>query len=374
MNNSLHISIAEAPSPTVEYVHQLLQLAVAEHASDIHFEPDEDRLNIRYRIDGMLQEASAPPKQLAPALLSRLKVMANLDIAEKQQPQDGRFRIFVEDRSIEFRLSTLPTQHGESIVLRVLDQAHARLNLNQLGFSKNIYECLTSILEKNNGIFIATGPTGAGKTTTLYACLHYINDAGLKILTVEDPIEYEIEGAQQVAVQDNIDLNFPRVLRSFLRHDPDCLLVGEIRDTETAKIAVQASLTGHLVLSSLHTNDASGAIFRLIDMGIEPFFISAALEAVLAQRLVRKLCEACKTDKKATGCSECRNTGYKGRCGIYELMPLDDELRFLIDEQAPLFRIQQKAVELGMIPLKESALKLARSGVTSFEEIEKYFS
>ena len=317
--------------------------AIQDRASDIHFEPFETEFRIRYRVDGALYEMSPPPKHLALPVISRIKVMSGLNISERRLPQDGRINFTAGNRHIDLRVSTLPTQFGESVVLRVLDRAAVNLDVETLGFPKYIHDFVTEAILRPNGIFVVTGPTGSGKTTTLYSCLRQVNTIDSKLLTAEDPVEYDIEGIMQVAVNEGAGLTFAKALRSFLRQDPDIIMVGEIRDLETAQIAVQASLTGHLVMSTLHTNDAPGAVTRLIDMGLEPFLISSSLTSVLAQRLVRTICKNCRTTFEPTeeqlallnlsphdlgdkvfhygrGCSTCNDTGYKGRKGIFELL------------------------------------------------------
>jgi type IV pilus assembly protein PilB len=382
-------------TPIIRYVDLILYQAIQDRASDIHFEPFESEFRIRYRVDGALYEMAPPPRHLALPILSRVKVMANLNIAERRLPQDGRIQKVIAGRQVDLRVSTLPTQYGESVVLRVLDRSTVNLNLEALGMPDYIYNYILELLEKPNGIFIVTGPTGSGKTTTLYAALNKINTVDSKLLTAEDPVEYDIEGIIQVPVHESIGLNFARVLRAFLRQDPDRIMVGETRDIETAQIAVQASLTGHLVFTTLHTNDAPGAVTRLIDMGVEPFLISSSLEAVLGQRLIRKICQKCKTayepseavlaqlglspheigDKSfyyGKGCDECNNTGYKGRKGIYEMLTITDPLRELINERAPSVVLKQKAVELGMITLRQDGLRSIYDGETTIEEVLKY--
>src|SRR5205814_7067727 len=312
-------------------------------ASDIHFEPFENEFKIRYRVDGALYEMAPPPRHLAPPVISRVKVMANMNIAERRLPQDGRIQKNIAGRSVDLRVSTLPTQFGESVVLRVLDRSTVNLDLEMLGMPKYVGDYLLEVIERPNGIFIATGPTGSGKTTTLYSCLRKINTMDSKLLTAEEPVEYDLEGIMQVPVNENIGLTFARVLRAFLRQDPDRIMIGEMRDLETAQIAIQASLTGHLVFTTLHTTDAPGAVPRLVDMGVEPFLISSTLEAVLGQRLLRRICTNCRTSYQPTdsilaqleiarqdigtkqffygqGCDACNHTGYKGRIGIYELL------------------------------------------------------
>ena len=382
-------------TPIIKFVNLVLYQAVQDRASDIHFEPFEDEFKIRYRVDGALYEMTPPPKHLALPVTSRLKVMANLDIAERRLPQDGRIGITLAGRQIDLRVSTLPTQFGESVVLRVLDRSAVNMALESLGFPKHVYDYVMVTIQQPNGIFINTGPTGCGKTTTLYSCLRRINTIDSKLLTVEDPVEYEIEGIMQVPVNEAVGMNFPRALRAFLRQDPDVIMLGEIRDLETSQIAIQASLTGHLVLSTLHTNDAPGAITRLIDMGVEPFLISSTLLSVLAQRLVRMICKKCRTPFEPTenqltllnlsphdigekvfyygrGCANCNDTGYKGRKGIFELLVISDPIRALINERAPTVVVRQKAVELGMVTLREDGMRSIFDGETTIEEVLKY--
>src|SRR5690242_620076 len=382
-------------TPIIKFVNLVLYQAVQDRASDIHFEPFEDEFKIRYRVDGALYEMTPPPKHLALPVTSRIKVMANLDIAERRLPQDGRIAITLGGRQIDLRVSTLPTQFGESVVLRVLDRSAVNMELESLGFSKVIYDHVGQAIQQPNGIFINTGPTGCGKTTTLYSCLRRINSIDSKLLTVEDPVEFDIEGIMQVPVNEGVGMTFPRALRAFLRQDPDVIMLGEIRDLETSQIAIQASLTGHLVLSTLHTNDAPGAVTRLIDMGVEPFLISSTLLSVLAQRLVRTTCKKCRTPFEPTenqlallnlsphdigdkvfyygrGCGNCNDTGYKGRRGIYELLIISEPIRALINERAPTVVIRQKAVELGMVTLREDGMRSIFDGETTIEEVLKY--
>jgi type IV pilus assembly protein PilB len=382
-------------TPIIRLVDLILYQAIQDRASDIHFEPFENEFKIRYRVDGALYEMAPPPRHLALPVISRVKVMANLNIAERRLPQDGRIQKKIGGRQVDLRVSTLPTQHGESVVLRVLDRTTATLDLESLGMPDYIYDYICETIRKPNGIFIVTGPTGSGKTTTLYACLNKINSVHSKLLTAEDPVEYDIEGIQQVPIQESIGLTFARVLRAFLRQDPDRIMVGETRDIETAQISMQASLTGHLVFSTLHTNDAAGAVTRLIDMGVEPFMISSALEGVLAQRLIRKICPDCRTayepsetvlnqlglspheigDKNfyyGKGCQTCHETGYKGRKGIYELLSITDPIREMINERAPTVAIKQKAIELGMSTLRQDGLRCIYNGETTIEEVLKY--
>ena len=387
---------AEASAtPIIRFVDLILYQAIQDRASDIHFEPFENEFKIRYRVDGALYEMAPPPRHLAPPVISRVKVMASMNIAERRLPQDGRIQKNIAGRNVDLRVSTLPTQFGESVVLRVLDRSTVNLDLGMLGMPKYVGDYILEVIERPNGIFIVTGPTGSGKTTTLYSCLRKINTLDSKLLTAEEPVEYDLEGIVQVPVNENIGLTFARVLRAFLRQDPDRIMVGETRDLETAQIAIQASLTGHLVFTTLHTNDAPGAITRLIDMGVEPFLISSTLEAVLGQRLLRSICLNCRTsyepntntldqlglgrrdlgEKKfyyGKGCDACNQTGYKGRKGIYELLRITDPLRELINERAPTVTLKQKAIELGMITLRQDGLRSVFDGDTTVEEVLKY--
>ena len=381
--------------PIVKFVNLVLQQAVIDRASDIHFEPFEDEFRIRYRVDGALYEMAPPPKYLALPVTSRLKVMAGLNISEKRLPQDGRIAIPLNGRQVDLRVSTLPTAFGESVVLRVLDRSSVNLELESLGFPKYVLDFVTEVILRPNGIFVVTGPTGCGKTTTLYSCLRRVNTIDSKLLTAEDPVEFDIEGIMQVAINEAQGMTFAKALKSFLRQDPDIIMVGEMRDLETAQISIQASLTGHLVLSTLHTNDAPGAVTRLVDMGVEPFLISSTLMAVLAQRLVRTSCKNCRTPFEPTeqqlsllglsphdlgdkvfhygrGCSVCNDTGYKGRRGIYELLVVSDAIRNLINERAPTVVVRQKAVELGMVTLRDDGLRSIFDGDTTIEEVVKY--
>jgi|TARA_B110000003_G_scaffold201121_2_gene199753 type IV pilus assembly protein PilB len=382
-------------APIMRYVDLVLYQAIKEKASDIHFEPFETEFKIRYRVDGMLYEMTPPPVHLALPIISRVKVMANMNIAERRIPQDGRIVKQVGDQSVDMRVSSLPTQYGESVVLRVLDRNSVNLNLDNLGLPQHIHGYIHDTIRMPNGIFIVTGPTGAGKTTTLYAALREINKIDTKILTAEDPVEYDVDGIVQVPVNDAIGMTFERVLRAFLRQDPDKILVGEMRDLDTAKIAIQASLTGHLVLSTLHTNDAAGAVTRLVDMGTQPFLVAASLEGILAQRLLRTICPDCKApyepseailtqlgvaphelgDKSfftGKGCKTCADSGYKGRAGLYELLNVSDPIRELIIDRAPAVVIKQKAIELGMTTLREDGLRCIYEGRTTIEEVLKY--
>jgi type IV pilus assembly protein PilB len=382
-------------TPIVKFVNLVLFQAVNDRASDIHFEPFEDEFKIRYRVDGALYEMAPPPKHLSGPVTSRIKIMANLNITERRLPQDGRISLNLGGKQIDFRVSTLPTQYGESVVLRVLDRSAVNLDLENLGLPKHVFEYVHQAIEQPNGIFVVTGPTGCGKTTTLYSCLRKINTIDSKLLTAEDPVEFDIEGIMQVAINEGAGMTFMKALRSFLRQDPDVIMLGEMRDLETSQIAIQASLTGHLVLSTLHTNDAPGAVTRLVDMGVEPFLISSSLMAVLAQRLVRTVCKKCRTPFEPTenqlsllnlsphdlgdkvfyygrGCSNCNDTGYKGRKGIFELLGINDAIREMINDRAPTVVIRQKAVEGGMITLREDGLRGIFEGETTIEEVLKY--
>jgi len=382
-------------APIVRFVNLVLYQAIKDRASDIHFEPFETEFRIRYRVDGALYEMSPPPKQLALPVISRIKVMSNLNISERRLPQDGRINLNLGGKIVDLRVSTLPTQFGESVVLRVLDRSSVNLDIETLGLPQFIYEYVTEAIQRPNGIFVVTGPTGCGKTTTLYSCLRRVNSIDSKLLTAEDPVEYDIEGIMQVAVNDALGLTFGKALRSFLRQDPDIIMVGEVRDLETAQIAIQASLTGHLVLSTLHTNDAPGAVTRLVDMGVEPFLISSTLMGVLGQRLVRRVCRECRTPFEPTenqlamlnlsphdlgdklfyygrGCSSCNDTGYRGRKGIFELLVISEAIRTLINDRAPTVVLRQKAVESGMVSLREDGLRSIFDGDTTIEEVVKY--
>ena len=382
-------------APIIRYVDLVLYQAIKEKASDIHFEPFEDDFKIRYRVDGALYEMAPPPQHLKNAIISRVKVMSSLNIAETRLPQDGRISQEVNGKPVDLRVSTLPTAYGESVVLRVLDRSNANLDLEMLNLPPFIYEYIDDTIVKPNGIFICTGPTGAGKTTTLYACLRKVNTIDSKLLTAEDPVEYEIDGIIQVPVQEAIGLTFARVLRAFLRQDPDRILVGEMRDLETAQIAIQASLTGHLVLSTLHTNDAPGAVTRLVDMGCEPFLVAATLEGVLGQRLLRRICPDCRVAYPPSeavlaqigltpadvggkefytgqGCEACNDTGYRGRQGLFELLDMTDPIRELVSKRAATVVLKQKARELGMKTLREDGLRNIFDGVTTIEEVLKY--
>ena len=382
-------------TPIIRFVNLVLQQAIRAKASDIHFEPFEEEFRIRYRVDGALYEMSPPPKSLSLPVISRLKVIADLNIAEHRIPQDGRIKMTIEGRAVDLRVSTLPTQFGESVVLRVLDKSAVNLSLESLGLPEDIKSGIRGAVRRPNGIFIVTGPTGSGKTTTLYSALKEVNEMDTKLLTAEDPVEYEIEGIMQVPVNHQVGLDFARALRAFLRQDPDKIMVGEIRDIETARIAVQASLTGHVVLSTLHTNDAPGAVTRLVDMGLEPFLLSASLEFVLAQRLVRKICSSCSTefepkkemldqlavtrkdigDRKfyfGAGCDDCNNSGYRGRTGLFEMIKVTDAFREMVNSGAATLVLRQEAIEQGMRTLREDGLRSIFDGESTVEEVLKY--
>jgi type IV pilus assembly protein PilB len=382
-------------APIVRFVNVIMLKAIQDRASDIHFEPFEDEFKIRYRVDGALYEMAPPPKHLALPIISRVKVMSALNIAERRLPQDGRIQLNIGGKQIDLRVSTLPTQFGESVVLRVLDRSVVNLEMESLGMPPEIFDRTKEVIKVPNGIFIVTGPTGSGKTTTLYSCLKRINTVDLKLLTAEDPVEYDIEGIMQVPINEAIGLTFARALRSFLRQDPDIIMVGEMRDLETAQISIQASLTGHLVFTTLHTNDSPGAVTRMIDMGVEPFLISSTLQAVLAQRLVRSACKKCKVayepsesvltqlglTKEDTagrpfyygkGCMECNETGYRGRKGLFELLLITEPIRELINMRAPAGVIRGRALELGMRTLREDGIRSILDGETTVEEVLKY--
>jgi general secretion pathway protein E len=374
-------------APVVRLVNALIAQALEARASDIHIEPFEGRLRMRLRIDGVLRDIEAPPVSLAPAITSRVKIMAALDIAERRLPQDGRLKATVQGRDIDLRVSCVPTLYGESVVLRLLDKSQAPLELAALGFAADLEQGLGTLLALPNGILLVTGPTGSGKTTTLYAALQRLNRGHAKILTAEDPVEYQLEGINQVQVRPKIGLDFAAILRSLLRQDPDIILVGEVRDRETAAIAVQSALTGHLVLSTLHTNDAAGAITRLIDMGVEPFLLTSTVRGILAQRLVRLLCPDCKepyapsaalaaelpagtkTLHRAKGCPACNHSGYRGRAAVAELLVIDDDLRGRVLAREDAGALHAAAAARGMRPLRDDGLRLAASGATSIEEV-----
>ncbi len=383
---------AEDEASIIRFVNQVLKDAIELRASDIHLEPFEDEFRIRYRIDGELQEVPVPPqlKQFQPAIVSRVKILSHLNIAEKRLPQDGRIKVRIDSAEVDIRVSVIPMLHGEAVVMRLLRQNSTLRGLGEIGMNQRELEHFQHVLGLPHGIILVTGPTGSGKTSTLYTALNEINDAVRKIITVEDPVEYQLKGVNQIQVNEKSGLTFARGLRSILRHDPDVILIGEIRDAETAQIAVQASLTGHLVFSTLHTNDAPGALTRLVDMGVEPYLVASSLEAVLAQRLVRVLCPHCKqpdhsptaqsfkvklgiaADKtifKSIGCRECRNTGFFGRNAIFEWMDTDEEIRQLILKSASTDQIRAAARKGGMRTLAEDGWRLVAAGITTVEEV-----
>jgi type IV pilus assembly protein PilB len=380
--------------PVKKLLNLVLLQAIRDKASDIHFEPFEDEFKMRYRIDGVLYEMVPPPRHIALAVASRIKVMANLDIAERRLPQDGRIELTVGGKPVDLRVSVLPTMFGESVVMRVLDRTQVELDIAKLGLRVDEQHVIDELIRLPNGIVIVTGPTGCGKTTTLYSALSAINTVETKIITTEDPVEYDIEGLIQVQINPDIELTFARCLRHILRQDPDVILVGEIRDMETAEIAIHASLTGHLVFSTLHTNDAPTAITRLLDLGLEPYLVTSTLEAVVAQRLVRRICVHCRSEFEPTedmlwelsltpeevrgrtfyfgkGCEQCNNTGYRGRTGIFEIMKMDDALRDLILKQASTNVVREEARKRGMRSLRDSGLLDVFDGVTTIEEVVK---
>jgi len=356
-------------APVVKLVNLLLLEALDARASDVHLEGYADELRVRYRIDGVLQDGPAPPRHLAAAIVSRLKIMADLDIAERRMPQDGRIRLRLQDRQVDVRVSTVPVLHGESIVLRLLDKERGRVALDQLGMSEETRGRFEEVIHRPHGIVLVTGPTGSGKTTTLYAAVDRIRTGREKILTVEDPVEYELKGVPQVPVRETVGLSFATALRSLLRQDPDILLVGEIRDQETAEIATHAALTGHLVLSTLHTNDAPGALVRLIDLGVAPFLVASTVEAVLAQRLVRTTCTECRG--AASDCPQCRGTGYRGRTGIYELLTMSEAIRAALPQNRGAAELRDLALADGMTALATDGWRLVHEGVTTADEVKR---
>jgi len=393
--DSVDLADAEAmaqSAPIIKLLQYILFQAIRDRASDVHFEPFEDDFKIRYRVDGALYELQAPPRHLALPLISRVKVMSGLDIAETRLPQDGRIEIMIGGRPVDLRVSTLPTLYGESCVIRILDRSIVSLDLTQVGLSDAELEIIKRLIRLPHGIVLVTGPTGSGKTTTLYSGLNFANDVGIKIITTEDPVEYELDGIVQVQVNEEIGVTYSRCLRSILRQDPDMILVGEIRDFETAQIAVEASLTGHVVFSTLHTNDAPLAITRMLDLGVEPFLVSATLEAVIAQRLVRTICPDCKVTYEpgaevlmelglraedirgkhfayGTGCENCHGSGYKGRTGIFEILTMSEALRLMVIEGASSDAIREQALREGMGVLREAGLRAIFNGVTTVEEV-----
>jgi general secretion pathway protein E len=361
-------------APIIRMLNALLQQAAKDGASDIHIEPYERTSSVRFRVDGSLREVVQPNRALHAALISRLKIMAELDIAEKRLPQDGRISLRIGGRAVDVRVSTLPSAHGERAVLRLLDKGDAQFSLSGLGMSEAVLKPFEALVRQPHGIVLVTGPTGSGKTTTLYAALQTLDTATTNVLTVEDPIEYELPGIGQTQVNGKIDLTFAKALRAILRQDPDVIMIGEIRDYETAQIAIQASLTGHLVLATLHTNDAPSAVTRLTDMGVEPFLLSSSLLGVLAQRLVRVLCTSCKRQDgqglwHPVGCADCGHTGYKGRTGVYELMSADDQVRERIHNRAAESVLAQAAVAAGLRPMRDDGQRLVGLGITSAEEV-----
>ena len=381
-------------SPIVRYVQTVITAALDRRASDIHMEPLETKFRIRFRIDGVLHEIENPPKRLQPTLLSRIKLMANVSIAEKRIPQDGRIGIDVGNKSIDLRVSVLPTAHGESIVMRILDKEALNLGLPQLGFFSDDQADFERVISMPDGVFLVTGPTGSGKSTTLYSALNYINHPDRKIITVEDPVEYEMSGINQVGVKRDVGMTFSAALRSMLRQAPNIIMVGEIRDKETAEIAINASLTGHMVFSTLHTNDAPSAVSRLVDIGIKPFLVSASIRSVLAQRLVRKICPKCKestvpegrllnslgirpdqisnaTFMTGTGCEHCNNTGFRGRIGVFEMFNVNEEIEQMIYEEVSLVALRERSREMGMRTMREDGIRKVLAGVTTPDEVLK---
>ena len=379
-------------APVRKLINMVLLMGIRDHASDIHFEPFEDEYKMRYRCDGVLYEMVPPPRHLATAIASRIKVMSNLDIAERRLPQDGRIELNVGGNPVDMRVSVLPTLFGESVVIRVLDQSNVGLSLERIGMPPDILAQFRALIKKPNGIILITGPTGSGKTTTLYSALSELNEIDVKIITTEDPVEYEIDGIVQCPINHEIDVTFASALRAILRQDPDIILVGEIRDLETAQIAVQASLTGHMVFSTLHTNDAPSSVTRLRDMGVEPFLITATVEAIQAQRLVRRICTSCKTEYVPTreqlmelnltpdqmkgrpffygeGCDKCNNLGFKGRTGLYELLIMNDDLRDMVSRGASTDSIRQYTRKQGMPSLRDSGLRALFGGTTTLDEV-----
>ena len=383
----------ETDAPIIRMVSMLLIEAHRSGASDIHLEPLDKKFRVRFRIDGVLQEMQAPPKRLQSAIVSRIKIMTgSMSIAEKRLPQDGRIQVKIKKKPVDLRVSTIPTNHGESVVMRVLDKSSLMLGLPELGFLTDDQETFEQLIKLPDGILLVTGPTGSGKTSTLYACLNYINKPDRKIITVEEPVEYQMNGINQVQVNTEIGMTFPAALRSILRQAPNIIMIGEIRDLETASIATNASLTGHLVFSTLHTNDAPSAVARLVDIGVQPFLVASSIRAIMAQRLVRRLCPHCKESTnlsetemralriepgqlgeaqvmKPVGCDQCRNTGYKGRMGIFEIFIIDDEVRHMINKRSSTLHLRKRARELGMRTLREDGVRKVLSGLTSAEEV-----
>ncbi|MEI8175802.1 MAG: ATPase, T2SS/T4P/T4SS family [Candidatus Omnitrophota bacterium] len=377
-------------APVVKLVNVILHQAISEEASDIHVEPEENALRIRYRIDGVLRESTSPPSQLAEEIVSRIKVLAHMDISEKRKPQDGKIQLRLPDRDVDLRVSTFPTIHGENIVLRILDKSSILLDMDELGFEKEDLDRFQKLIRKSYGMILVTGPTGSGKTTTLYSALAKINSSDKNIITIEDPVEYQLPLIRQTQINPRAGITFANGLRSILRQDPDIIMVGEVRDKETAEVGIQAALTGHLVMSTLHTNDACGALARLIDMGIEPFLISTSVIGVISQRLVRMICKQCKESYpvpapvlsalgiqgqgagvlyRGKGCDACKQTGYRGRTAVYELLTINEAIRTLIAEKVSSTTIKQEAIKSGLVPLRENGLRKALRGVTTMEEI-----
>ncbi|MDA8139856.1 MAG: type II secretion system ATPase GspE [Desulfobacteraceae bacterium] len=378
-------------APIIKLVNHILSQSIKARASDIHIEPYQDSFKVRYRVDGILYDLLTPPKWIQPALTSRIKVMSKLNIAEKRLPQDGRFEVRIGSQNIDVRVSTLPITFGERVVMRLLNKSSSVFELTEIGLNREQLKLLKNLVSSPNGIILVTGPTGSGKTTTLYSVLSSINTPDINIITIEDPVEYQLKGISQIQVNPKIELTFARGLRSIVRQDPDVILIGEIRDRETAEIAVQSALTGHLVFSTLHTNDSPSAITRLVDIGVEPFLISSSLIAVIAQRLVRVLCEHCKeaykpdmtlqalgvrpdrlgkyTFYRAKGCDQCFQTGYRGRIGIYEIMVMDNKLKALIQRTYDSFQIKQEALKLGMVTLRRDGIEKVLRGITTIEEV-----
>ena len=394
-NDIASMESAANSSAIIRFVNLVLYQGVVDHAADIHVEPFENDFKIRYRVDGALYEMKAPDVKMAPAIISRIKILANLNIAERRVPQDGRIALTVAGKPVDLRVSCLPTAHGESVVMRILDQTTTSLDLENVGLPEDVYEQITMDVEKPNGIFIVTGPTGSGKTTTLYSILRRINTIDTKLLTAEEPVEYNVDGIVQVPIDAKAGNTFAAVLRAFLRQDPDVMMIGEIRDLETAEIAVQAALTGHFVFSTLHTNDAAGAVMRLVDMNVAPYLLSSTLEGVLGQRLVRTCCKECKQGYDpddetleriemtrdqiggrqfffGKGCKTCNGTGYKGRRGVFEYLRMSPPLRELVNERAPTLIIREKARELGMRTMREDGIRSILDGYTTVDEVLRY--